>query len=307
MRWGSLLFLFGLASGCATASDDILAVPRSDGGRASDTGTAPEEETGGGPEDSATIDSAVVKDSGTAEDTSKPETSSCAGGLTACGGSCVDLAKDAANCGACGASCPSGDSCNLGVCVSPCSAPKTKCGTACVDTSTDTSNCGACGTKCATGESCTGGACVPPTITTTVTFPSTTSTTKSGTLGTGGGGKFYQTGDYVTQTYPRTASASKLTVNFKMSDNTSDYCYVGSLKWNVLVNGTVVGSYSWTGGTTPWLSGTGPDQTIAKTFTFTAPIAAVSGNFTLRVQATSTVCSGGGAWNWYPGGTATLE
>jgi hypothetical protein len=136
---------------------------------------------------------------------------------------------------------------------------------------------------------------------TTVTFPSTSSTTKSGTLDASS--PFFRSGDYVTESFPRTAPVSKLTVNFKMSDHMSTYCSVGTLSWNVMVNGTVVGSYSWIGGTG---SGSGPDQTIAQTFTF-APIAPSAGSIVLRYEATTAVCSGAGYWTWYPGGTAVLQ
>jgi hypothetical protein len=44
---------------------------------------------------------------------------------------------------------------------------------------------------------------------------------------------------------------------------------------------------------------------IKQTYSF-APIAPISGQVTIRLEATSTVCSGGSSWNWYPGGTAIL-
>jgi len=59
---------------------------------------------------------------------------------------CAQLAKDGANCGACGHVCPQGKACDQGVC----SCPLTQCGSLCVDTQTDATNCGACGHSCAT-------------------------------------------------------------------------------------------------------------------------------------------------------------
>jgi hypothetical protein len=156
----------------------------------------------------------------------------------------------------------------------------------------------------------------PPTDTgtgpTTVTFPATTSTvgiSPAGTLGAGGGGKYWKTLDFVTETFARSAPVTKLTVNFKMSDVTTDYCKPGTLSWKVMVNGTQVGTYSWAAGSVkfnPIFSVPGPDKTISQTYSFAA-IAPTAGNVTLRIEATSTVCPGSGSWNWYPGGTATME
>jgi hypothetical protein len=229
----------------------------------------------------------------------------CASPTTKCGTSCVNTSSDTSNCGACGKACASGEVCKSGTCEIVCSSPTTKCGTACVNTSSDTSNCGACGRACASGEACTGGSCIPPIVTTNVTFPSSTSTLSSsssycsGALGAGGGARCYIAGDAISETFSRSASATKLTVSFRMSDYTSSYCYVGTLTWSVLVNGVVVGSFSWTGGF-------GGDKTISQTYSF-APIAASGGSFTLRYQANNTVCPGGGSWNYYSGGTATLQ
>ncbi|MFM9106945.1 MAG: hypothetical protein ACKOWF_09640 [Chloroflexota bacterium] len=43
----------------------------------------------------------------------------CRAGLTACGGRCVDLDKDARNCGKCNNRCPQAQTCNAGVCCEP--------------------------------------------------------------------------------------------------------------------------------------------------------------------------------------------
>ncbi len=79
---------------------------------------------------------------------------------------CVSLASDVHNCGACGKVCqapPNGTAtCVGGVCGFACNAGFTLCNGACVNEQTDVHNCGACGKVCPQGASCTGGACVCP-------------------------------------------------------------------------------------------------------------------------------------------------
>lgn len=86
----------------------------------------------------------------------------CKKGTVKCGQRCVDTQTDAANCGACNASC-GGRACANGVCQSPggsgCPAGQTLCGQGCVNLQTDTANCGACGEICQSGHVCTGGRC----------------------------------------------------------------------------------------------------------------------------------------------------
>lgn len=83
---------------------------------------------------------------------------SCLEGLSSCSGSCLDLARDPGNCGACGNACASGETCSSGRCSVRCQEPATACPTlaadACVDLSSDASNCGVCGNACPTGEQC---------------------------------------------------------------------------------------------------------------------------------------------------------
>ncbi len=83
-----------------------------------------------------------------------------------------------------------------------------------------------------------------------------------------------------------------------MTDVTAG-CAVGqALSWNVLVNGIVVGTYGFAGG-----SGVNP-RTITGSYTFASQPA---GTVTLRLEATTTVCPGGSSWYWRAGGTATLR
>jgi hypothetical protein len=83
---------------------------------------------------------------------------SCTGKTTRCGDQCVDLASDAANCGACGTACPAGQMCRNGVCGG-CSRPAEMCNGRCVETMNDPLNCGACGMVCPPSQTCRGGSC----------------------------------------------------------------------------------------------------------------------------------------------------
>jgi hypothetical protein len=90
------------------------------------------------------------------------EASCAAKGLTDCGGFCIDLAVDAANCGACGNSCALGGYCQGGVCTGvACLDGLTDCGVGyCVDLNSNPNFCGSCQDGCFEGYSCVNGACV---------------------------------------------------------------------------------------------------------------------------------------------------
>ena len=88
-----------------------------------------------------------------------PDLAMCASGTTPCGNQCVDLQRDATNCGACGKSCDPHNVCTMGVCTLDCVSGMTICGTSCANLATDNSNCGKCGTVCGAGMICSGGAC----------------------------------------------------------------------------------------------------------------------------------------------------
>ena len=85
---------------------------------------------------------------------------------TVCGDACVDLASDAANCGACGNACAAGLVCTTSDggstgCASACAGTgQAVCGHACVNLQTHRWNCGACGRACGSKECCVAGRCV---------------------------------------------------------------------------------------------------------------------------------------------------
>lgn len=100
-------------------------------------------------------------------------TCGCGGGLTNCGGTCVNTDTSPMHCGACGTACtnPHGTtSCVAGACTPVCAAgwgdcngnPNDGCGT---NTNTDSLNCGTCGTVCNNvkqGMTCQNGTCACP-------------------------------------------------------------------------------------------------------------------------------------------------
>jgi hypothetical protein len=141
---------------------------------------------------------------------------------------------------------------------------------------------------------------------TTVVFPTSTSSTYSSftgvvPLGSGGGSAFhYVTGDYVEQAYAVPAPVSALDLDITMHDATAG-CAIGRTNsFAVKLNGTTVGSFNWVS------TGGGSTKTVSQKYTFGA-VALSAGKITIRIEATSTVCSGGSNWNWNPGGTATMR
>ncbi len=71
-----------------------------------------------------------------------------------CRDTCVALATDRANCGACGNVCPAGDLCSGGSCRCP--DGRNDCGDlGCVDLASDPGSCGSCGSACAPTDVCT--------------------------------------------------------------------------------------------------------------------------------------------------------
>jgi hypothetical protein len=84
----------------------------------------------------------------------------CPEGTEACDEACVDTSSDAAHCGACGAACLEGETCNDGACEGGCAEGETRCGDACIPTDDDPDNCGGCDVSCDAGQVCGGGACL---------------------------------------------------------------------------------------------------------------------------------------------------
>lgn len=83
----------------------------------------------------------------------------CPSGLISCQGKCVNTTSDESNCGACEASCSSGELCQGGSCNLTCQSGLTNCSGICVNTMSDEASCGDCSTSCATGEACQSGSC----------------------------------------------------------------------------------------------------------------------------------------------------
>jgi len=77
-----------------------------------------------------------------------------------CDGVCLDTCYDADNCGACGAACAAGETCDFGTCYACADLGYTDCGGECADLNWSDAHCGDCGTACAAGEACIAGACV---------------------------------------------------------------------------------------------------------------------------------------------------
>ncbi len=87
----------------------------------------------------------------------------CPAGFQCCGRACANPLTDPANCGHCGASCASGDSCLNGACAANCPVGFGECdgdaANGCeIDLRTDRAHCGKCALNCAQ-DACVAGAC----------------------------------------------------------------------------------------------------------------------------------------------------
>ncbi len=93
--------------------------------------------------------------------------SSCASGLTSCGGGCVNVSVDINNCGGCGNICGIAESCSSGTCqpMTDCPDGMADCGRGCIDVTSDDMNCSTCGRSCGDGENCIEGTCTTATCT----------------------------------------------------------------------------------------------------------------------------------------------
>ena len=81
----------------------------------------------------------------------------CPTGQTFCGGKCIYVASDPANCGGCGTVCPGALACIDGSCGCP--TGLSNCANVCVDENVDGNNCGSCGAVCVAGFVCSSGTC----------------------------------------------------------------------------------------------------------------------------------------------------
>ena len=96
-------------------------------------------------------------------------TTSCASPMATCEQQCVDLQRNALNCGACGRRCANAESCMMGACRVSCPSGQDACSGVCVNQQSNALNCGACGNRCPMGQSCASGGCVagcPPPLAT---------------------------------------------------------------------------------------------------------------------------------------------
>ncbi len=108
----------------------------------------------------------------------------CPAGQSWCG-VCTDIVSNPDDCGWCGHACPTGASCNMGICECP--AGTDPCSGACVDEATNLQHCGGCGQACAVGASCVGGICECPAgqdACASVCVDEATDTTNCGACGT---------------------------------------------------------------------------------------------------------------------------
>lgn len=86
----------------------------------------------------------------------------CSSDTVPCNNQCVDLRTDAGNCGYCGKTCASGQSCLNGQCRNSCPASLTSCPDGCFDLQSDPDHCGICNNDCPRGLICYRGQCTAP-------------------------------------------------------------------------------------------------------------------------------------------------
>ncbi|HJK94457.1 MAG TPA: hypothetical protein RMH26_27180, partial [Polyangiaceae bacterium LLY-WYZ-15_(1-7)] len=122
-------------------------------------------------------------------------------------------------------------------------------------------------------------------------------------LGAGGGGAAYVAGSSVSESFTDTGlpSVTGLTYEFEMDDSTNSSCPVGTLSFDIVLNGVTVDSYSFEGGSDMGTIG------FSGGAIFPAIDGGATGDYDLEIVANETVCGGGGSYNWFAGGAFVLR
>ena len=119
------------------------------------------------------------------------------------------------------------------------------------------------------------------------------------------GTSMFRTGSYIEDSYTGTGvtEVTGLSYAFIIDDGTTTVCSVGTLTFDVKINGTKVGSASFVGGNS------GKNLTITGTHSFSAVAGTGTNNdeYTLRVEATNSVCGGAATYQFRPGGQFFLR
>lgn len=196
--------------------------------------------------------------------------------------------------------------CAASACTFACDAGFTQCGGRCVDTTNDPTACGSCTTTCAPAEVCGASRCMATMG--TFVFPSPTSTldnTSTTTpLGAGGGSAVFRAGSNVRETFRINGLTAVRSMNysFDMDDHTGAGCPVGTLTFEIVINGTPVGTYSYVGGMNR-------GRISFSGMLMFAPVSGMgptSDQYEVRYRAVNAVCPGGGSYNWFAGGSLVL-
>ena len=92
-----------------------------------------------------------------------------------------------------------------------------------------------------------------------------------------------------------------------MDDQTESYCAVGDLHFDITVNGEKIGTYMFAGGVSSTPAGTIGLKGHIDLKCAIAGTGSSGDTYTIRYEAPETVCSGGGSYNWWPGGSFVMN